>query len=335
MIDEESPDFGSGDEGHIGKRLSRNRLQPVQWWNGESLNYKRTKGGMGAILPVLDEEKPVVKMVESPTPKPRSTKPRPRSKPAKNLAGSASSASSSSSGPHPNSLQAHGLLDHDQDLSLMDPLPAAIRVLNSEGQEIHVQSLARHIKTIQLEVLGGGGMSNSPHPLPHGGKAFEQPEFSSGILSLPPRSKKQREVANTNEIFYIISGPVNGLTLTLHKTPMRLSPGVQFMIPAGNTYELHNTSTKTIQMMFILVKPAAEWKQFMQRHMKAMTAASSSAASSSSSSRHHHSVDEEDDDDEVDEDEEDEEESEIESPPRRSSSHRKSNGRSATTGRRR
>jgi hypothetical protein len=37
-----------------------------------------------------------------------------------------------------------------------------------------------------------------------GGKAFEQPEFSSGILMLPPRAKKQLEEANNNEIFYVV-----------------------------------------------------------------------------------------------------------------------------------
>lgn len=58
-----------------------------------------------------------------------------------------------------------------------------------------------------------------------GGKAFEQPEFSSGLLMLPPRAKKQLEEANNNEVFYVIEGPANMLQVTVHHTVLHLSKG--------------------------------------------------------------------------------------------------------------
>lgn len=38
--------------------------------------------------------------------------------------------------------------------------------------------------------------------LPRGGKAFEQEEFSTGVLLLPPLGRKQRELASTVEVSY-------------------------------------------------------------------------------------------------------------------------------------
>ena len=58
-----------------------------------------------------------------------------------------------------------------------------------------------------------------------GGKAFEQPEFSSGILMLPPKAKKQLEEANNHELFFVIKAPTNELVVTVHETTFRLSTG--------------------------------------------------------------------------------------------------------------
>lgn len=298
-VDEEHTDVGSNDEGTPRKRQrpTRAKLAPIEWWQTREVNYERTVDGPGAILPVPNRQQPVRQLASSPELKPRAKRPK-SNKPKQHAA-------------HPiDGLRAAGE-KRDGELTpaeeaQMAKLPSYIRILDPEGNEQNVQCLAKVNKQIPLEALGAP--SAGGHPMPHGGKAFEQPEFSSGVLSLPPRAKKQREVANNNEIFNILSGPVNGLTLTLHGQPMQLSPGMQFMMsddtqttrtresgqrgpglecprllfrpgslirfvlvsvpspsvctfsPAGNTYELHNTSTRdSIRLMFVLVKPAAVW----------------------------------------------------------------------------
>jgi mannose-6-phosphate isomerase-like protein (cupin superfamily) len=262
MIDEEESEVGSGDEGTPRKkrRPTRSRLAPLHWWSMQVPNYIRTETGIGATMPILDPARPVVQYSKSPVRVAKAKPPRrPTSKTPKPAAAAAPPASYPK-GKIPEALLAQARAQIEaQDSLATDPLPTYITILDSEGREVQVQTLAKNTRDIQLESLGGPDRVGG-HPMPHGGKAFEQPEFSSGVLSLPPRAKKQREVANNNEVFYVISGPQNGLTMTLHTQTMKLSPGSQFMIPAGNTYELHNTSIKdTIRLMFVLVKPAALW----------------------------------------------------------------------------
>ena len=144
------------------------------------------------------------------------------------------------------------------------PIPANMQIVDATGAEITVPAVAKHADHIPLESLGGAGVDpkSLPFPLPHGqerrthvtefgvdpvrvlillwlfvliappcflcvsgGKAFEQPEFSSGLLMLPPRAKKQLEEANNNEVFYVIEGPANMLQVTVHHTVLHLSKG--------------------------------------------------------------------------------------------------------------
>ena len=78
--------------------------------------------------------------------------------------------------------------------------------------------------------------------LPKGGKAFEEKEFSSGILLLPPRAVKQRELTHTVESFYVVSAERGKLQVTIGQTRLRLSKGDPFMVPVGNVYSLENLS---------------------------------------------------------------------------------------------
>jgi hypothetical protein len=94
------------------------------------------------------------------------------------------------------------------------------------------------------------------HLLPKGGKAFEEAEFSTGLLILPPLSSKQIELANHIESFYIASAAENSVSVTIHNSTNKLSKGDTFIVPFGNTYTIKNLSSlKQAKLHFTLVKP--------------------------------------------------------------------------------
>ncbi len=122
-----------------------------------------------------------------------------------------------------------------------------------------------------MEVLPQPRPAGSPalpqDRMPRGGKAIEESEFSNGLLILPPQGGKQREMANQNESFYVVSCEPNALLVTIHETPLELSKGDTFQVPTGNTYTLLNRSkTKEAKLYFTLVRPQLQFlKQILSQ----------------------------------------------------------------------
>jgi Mif2/CENP-C like len=127
-------------------------------------------------------------------------------------------------------------------------------------EEIH-KIVAKREKNLPLEYLAQPLLSSSstnpipPAQLPKGGKAFEEKEFSSGLLILPPRSIKQRELTHTVESFIVFSAAPKSLQVTIGNTVFRLSKGDPFMVPCGNVYSLENLSAfKDVKVYFHLIR---------------------------------------------------------------------------------
>jgi quercetin dioxygenase-like cupin family protein len=91
--------------------------------------------------------------------------------------------------------------------------------------------------------------------MPKGGKMFEEDNFSSGMLILPPGATKFTEVASSTEVFFVVAGARNTLEICIHNTTWLLSRGDNFFVPRGNVYLLKNRSdTESIKLYFTLVK---------------------------------------------------------------------------------
>ena len=105
--------------------------------------------------------------------------------------------------------------------------------------------------------------------LPKGGKAFEEREFSSGILLLPPRAIKQRELTHTVESFYVASAERGKLQVTIGETVLRLSRGDPFMVPVGNVYSLENLSErKEVKVYFHLIQSSEQLEKEVRQRME-------------------------------------------------------------------
>ena len=109
-----------------------------------------------------------------------------------------------------------------------------------------------------------------PHAqLPKGGKAFEEREFSSGILLLPPRAVKQRELTHTVESFYVASAEKGKLQVTIGGTVLRLSKGDPFIVPVGNVYSLENLSErKEVKVYFHLIQSSEQVEKEVRQRME-------------------------------------------------------------------
>ena len=129
---------------------------------------------------------------------------------------------------------------------------------NEEVQKV----VAKTGERLSLEYLAqplSSSSSAAPIPLtqlPKGGKAFEEREFSSGVLVLPPLSKKQHELTCSVESFVILSAAPRSLQVTIGDTAFRVSKGDQFFVPLGNVYSLHNLSEeREVRVYFHLITP--------------------------------------------------------------------------------
>ena len=136
--------------------------------------------------------------------------------------------------------------------------------------------VAKTKRLLPLEYLSQPLSSSSTAPipltqLPKGGKAFEEREFSSGVLVLPPLAKKQHEQTCTVESFVILSAAPKSLQVTIgpQGTAFRLSKGDQFVVPLGNVYSLYNLSeTKAVEAYFHLITPKEEVEREVREQMR-------------------------------------------------------------------
>ena len=137
-------------------------------------------------------------------------------------------------------------------------------------QDIH-KVVAKAEKALPLEFLAQPMSAASiPHTqLPKGGKAFEEKEFSSGILLLPPRAIKQRELTHTVESFYVVSAERAKLQVTIGETVLRLSKGDPFIVPVGNVYSLENLSErKEVKVYFHLIQSSEQLEKELRQRME-------------------------------------------------------------------
>ena len=165
-------------------------------------------------------------------------------------------------------------------------------------QDIH-KVVAKAEKALPLEFLAQpmSAASIPPTQLPKGGKAFEEREFSSGILLLPPRAVKQRELTHTVESFYVVSAERSKLQVTIGETVLRLSKGDPFIVPVGNVYSLENLSErKEVKVYFHLIQSSEQVEKEVRQRME---------EEHSGEERRRRMRDERDD---IDDDEDDEEE---------------------------
>ena len=137
--------------------------------------------------------------------------------------------------------------------------------------------VAKTKSRLPLEYLSqplSSSSTSSPIPLtqlPKGGKAFEEREFSSGVLLLPPLSKKQHEQTCTVESFVILSAAPRSLQVTIgpHGTAFRLSKGDHFVVPLGNVYSLHNLSdSKAVEVYFHLITSKEDVEREVRESMR-------------------------------------------------------------------
>ena len=136
--------------------------------------------------------------------------------------------------------------------------------------DIH-KVVAKAEKALPLEFLAQPlSAASIPHTqLPKGGKAFEEREFSSGILLLPPRAVKQRELTHTVESFYVVSAERGKLQVTIGETVLRLSRGDPFIVPVGNVYSLENLSErKEVKVYFHLIHSSDQMEKELRQRME-------------------------------------------------------------------
>lgn len=139
------------------------------------------------------------------------------------------------------------------------PLDPTCKVRNKHSNKLHMAVVAKSQEMVSLEPLVPAIASDEPKldraRLPQGGKMFEENDFSSGILKLPPMAVKHFEMATQSETFYVAKCATNALEFRINRSKMKLSQGDSFTIPASNVYYLKNLSqTKPALLYFVLVK---------------------------------------------------------------------------------
>lgn len=207
----------------------RKRFKPLQFWANERVVYER---GKNSVLPTISETKPISATPHHAEPKSRVDFAAPKPKKAKTKGSTAKKTNAGAVEEPP---------------VAFDPV---CLVVDPEGNDVFA-TVAKSEQMVSMEQLGAGDKKITPV----GGKMFEEPSFSSGILILPPKATKVKEMANNTEIFYVASCETSKLRVTIHDSPMLLATGDSFTVPRGNNYQVENTSkSEEAKMYFVLLK---------------------------------------------------------------------------------
>lgn len=110
-----------------------------------------------------------------------------------------------------------------------------------------------------MEVAPPEGAESLPRSRwPLGLKLVDRPEFSSGMLLLPPEGVKHSERPPSPEVFYVASGAPNCIVVRIHNSEFKLSKGDSFYVPADTVYSVRNTSpTRSASFFFTLATAQA------------------------------------------------------------------------------
>lgn len=117
--------------------------------------------------------------------------------------------------------------------------------------------LGKPESTLPLDFLGAPSTPDEQDRALKGVRAFDEEDFSSGFLVLPPLSRKQHERTTATESFYVASAEPHSLRVTVADDPFKLSQGGTFHVPAHTVYALENLSKdKPIKLFWHLIKGA-------------------------------------------------------------------------------
>ncbi|XP_032853720.2 centromere protein C isoform X2 [Tyto alba] len=196
------------------RRTKRIRLQPLEFWRGERVNYiMRPSGGL------------VINGIVCPKPAPcRNIKWR-NGRKNKQKRGETRS-------EIPASLD-HALADTSKPTTVLDPVTneeVLLECINTESSHSCV------FKDESVEIY----------------KNLNTSDFAIGRLILKPLKEKGHQFVHMDTIaFHIIYGEI---IVTLHKTSYHLTTGDYFYVPAGNGYNIQNLLKKESVLLFTQLK---------------------------------------------------------------------------------
>jgi hypothetical protein len=268
------------------RRSKRRRFKPLKYWKNERFIYTRTEdpNGMGEYLPTIAEEQPVAKAAPTPERKQRPMTKKKNKKKKKVAAKKKKKKKQMSDDSDDDETDS----DDEEQQTPKEALPQ----LSINGAS-RVFKRSSDLKLVGLaQTTAPGAEPVAPNMLPRAAAAMiasdPRQRWTSGVMTLAPRSFKQMETTRSDEVYFVVSAERNSLRATVNDTVATVSRGDMFSVPFGNSLALHNTSkTKTVSLFWTLVK----------RDLSAAVAAPAAAAAASAM---------EDDDDDDDDDEEDE-----------------------------
>jgi mannose-6-phosphate isomerase-like protein (cupin superfamily) len=251
LTEELSDDDDEDEENKPRQRSKRHRMPPLEYWKNEHVEYGRSSSGAGACLPII---RTIQHVPDSPTPKKRKvTKRKPQA------------------AAHKSKRQYE---EESSELDDASAAPVVLSVVDAQNGSAQPKVVSKNEHQMQLEFLGvdsGSPTSRSAKEtskLLRGGKAFEEAEFSSGVLVLPPGAHKDTELAHQIESFYVVACERASVEVMIDESPFKVSKGGMFLVPAGCTYSIHNQSKQQeCKLFFTLIRSQADYAALHQQQM--------------------------------------------------------------------
>ncbi|CEP03550.1 Mif2/CENP-C cupin domain-containing protein [Plasmodiophora brassicae] len=213
------------------RRSGRTRVNPLKYYEGETLNYVRGPHG----LPTVDKSCAVIKFAPTPPHKPPVKRRAPkRSRTMKRTSGSRAD-------------------DEESDEEAMVALRGESWILDARGKERkrHVAARASDHEMIRMQMTVPTGVKPQRAELvPTACKLFDYDGMSAGVIEIPAQGVKYKELSGGPEVFHVTHGERNAIFVTVHTTEFQLSPGDTFCVPARNSYSIRNTSRTKLARLF-------------------------------------------------------------------------------------
>ncbi|XP_021377249.1 centromere protein C-like [Mizuhopecten yessoensis] len=215
------------------RRSQRTRVQTLEWYKNERVDYKYRKSGGFVIAGIIPSQE--AKILEHEKKKRKNMQKAHKMKKKKKKAASP-----------PRNLSMHTPIPSDMNLTVSDEIP----VMNPDTEEeVYVECFASKDSGV---FVGPSGKQPSPEDPFVMSRILDQKGFGTGMLLLRPLQEKTIQMVSRGTLIFLLAQGV--ITMTVHKASVIMEAGDSAFVPRGNTYSMKNLRSEEAKLSYTVLK---------------------------------------------------------------------------------